>query len=400
MAVDNLLRSISDGRAAFALARHTYARRLAPDFDLFDFIDPGEVKLSSILAWMLDPGGSHGQGSLYLAEFVRELDLDWRVDDAARVAVEVRTDEGRRVDVVVRLPPGVIGIENKPFDVDRPNQIADYLAWLDAQSGRRCLVYLAGAEGAIPWVGSIAEDERRRREAEGEFKAISYPTLLPWLGRCRAATEAHSVSAFLDAFSRYIRRKFTGAMDMTERVRLVETALRSPENLRSAMQLIAAAGAVRSAVMNTFAEGVRAALPPGYSLTSFDASDARYTGLRIAMPGVTGLDFAVSFEGSGYHWLIYGVRRRGEEPFEPGTKGLLDAAVGPGTPTVTWPWYRRASLDDRTFPVTGDWRLAEEPWIESSDGRLARKVADAATAVRNALKSGAAETDQVTAASS
>ena len=88
MSVQALLRSLADQRAAFDAARRVYARRLAPDFNVFDFIAPDELRLSSILAWLLDPAGSHSQGNLFLVELLREFGLDWPMDglDGSQVA--------------------------------------------------------------------------------------------------------------------------------------------------------------------------------------------------------------------------------------------------------------------------------------------------------------------------
>ncbi len=41
-------------------------RKQATGFNVFDFIDPDENKLSDVLAWLLDPKGSHGQGDVFL----------------------------------------------------------------------------------------------------------------------------------------------------------------------------------------------------------------------------------------------------------------------------------------------------------------------------------------------
>src|SRR4051812_36234492 len=124
MPVDTLLHSLTTHRIAFAAAQRLYAQRLAPDFNVFDFIAPDELRLSAILAWLLDPAGSHGQGALFLAEFLREIGLPWLDEDLAlaRVAVEAGTDVGRRIDVLVRLPGAVLAIENKPFAADQPRQ--------------------------------------------------------------------------------------------------------------------------------------------------------------------------------------------------------------------------------------------------------------------------------------
>ena len=55
MTLDVLLGTLSDRRAAFAAERRIEVRRRAPDFTVFDIIRPGELKLSEILAFLLDP---------------------------------------------------------------------------------------------------------------------------------------------------------------------------------------------------------------------------------------------------------------------------------------------------------------------------------------------------------
>ena len=50
-------------------------KRLATGFNVFDLIEPDENKLSDILADLLDPKGSHGQGDLFLRLLLQQLDL-------------------------------------------------------------------------------------------------------------------------------------------------------------------------------------------------------------------------------------------------------------------------------------------------------------------------------------
>ncbi|MCJ2077653.1 PD-(D/E)XK nuclease family protein [Methylobacterium sp. E-016] len=391
MSLESLLSTLTDRRAAFEMERRSEARRRAPEFTVFDFIRPGELILSEILASLLDPAGTHGQGSLFLAEFLNTLQLDWStVDlDGARVQVEAPTFERRRVDIVIRFGDAVLGIENKPFAADQPNQVTDYLAWLDlaVPGGRRCLVYLAHAEGVLPAEGSISAKHRQSRHAEDQFRPLSYPGLVPWLERARNRCEAASVTAFIDALIQFIRREFMGIRDMTERQQLVRIVRQSPEALRSALEILSAATEIQTDIMNSLEGQVRQRLPQGYDLSGFYVSPERWTNISITMPGILGLSFSVSFEGYGYTRLIYGVK--GEEgagvSADKSTASLMDAEYGSGKVSLAWPWYRFASLNERIFPVEGNWRVSELPWVKAADGTFAGTVVAAVQAVRATL---------------
>ena len=306
--------------------------------------------------------------------------------------MEVQTHEGRRIDVVVRMPGAILGVENKPSRYDRPAQVSHYLAWLDRQmpDGHRCLVYISGSEDALPSEKSIAEAERVARDKDGQFRATSYPGLLPWLTRTRGMCEAETFLSFLDGLMRYVRMRFMGVRDMTERERLVEVVVHSRENLGSAIQVIAAANDIKKSVMATFATQIRTALPEGYALSEFYMSEGRFNRLSVDLPGGSGLRFSAEFQATNFNYLIYGVSKRDPAMELPGVKARLDAAFGPGVVTPDWPWYRRASPAERVFPVETDWRTAEEPWVAASDGTLARIVAEAARAFHDVLE-GAAE---------
>jgi len=52
----------------------------ATGFNVFEWIAPDENKLSDILAWLIDPDGSHGQGDLFLRSLLERLGFQL-VDD-------------------------------------------------------------------------------------------------------------------------------------------------------------------------------------------------------------------------------------------------------------------------------------------------------------------------------
>ena len=113
-------------------------RELAHRFNVFDYLRDDELGLSRIIADLLDPKASHGQGTLFLQtllslEGVRHA-RSWPDIDRLRVRVVEREREirsGRRLDIFVEIGADeqryCLAIENKPYADDQKNQIRDYL---------------------------------------------------------------------------------------------------------------------------------------------------------------------------------------------------------------------------------------------------------------------------------
>jgi hypothetical protein len=180
-----------------------------------------------------------------------------------------------------------------------------------------------------------------------------------------------------------------GIRDVTERQQLVCIVRQSPQALRSALEIVSAAADIQADIMTSLEGQIRERLPSGYVLDGFHVSSDRWTNLAITMPGILGLTFSVSFEGYGYSRLIYGVK--GDEgaavAADARTAALLDADYGPGKVSLAWPWYRFASRNERVFPVEGNWRVSELPWVEAADGTFAETVVAAVQALRTTLAS-------------
>ncbi|MFD1470226.1 PD-(D/E)XK nuclease family protein [Hymenobacter caeli] len=96
------------------------------NLNVFQFFSPGETTHSRLLAYFLDPRAQHGQGTLFLAEFLLLLGIDAPGGTAHDWAV---TAETGRVDVLIRRahPHTVVVIENKSnYAIDQPNQLYRY----------------------------------------------------------------------------------------------------------------------------------------------------------------------------------------------------------------------------------------------------------------------------------
>ena len=51
-----------------------YANKLAPDFNIFNYMRGDEMGLSRCIASLLNPTETHGQGNWFLKEFLKRID--------------------------------------------------------------------------------------------------------------------------------------------------------------------------------------------------------------------------------------------------------------------------------------------------------------------------------------
>lgn len=96
-------------------------------------VERWELSHSNFLAWLLDPAGSHGLGSLVLGKFLRDIFADARTtgrsffdaDLLEKANVEVRR-EWRHIDLLLLLEHDVVVIENKVDTRDHSGQLSRY----------------------------------------------------------------------------------------------------------------------------------------------------------------------------------------------------------------------------------------------------------------------------------
>lgn len=202
-------------------------RRAATRFSLFDFFHERETDLSRVFGGLLDPDGTHGQGDTFLRLFLDEvrevLDGDLRGRFPAgnlrdsQVHLEHRTDTRRSIDIVVRVRGDTwIGIENKPWAGEQPNQVSDYLKYLRTRAGADTdpdawLVYLSGDGKPPETLPDDPEDRMRCPTLPYRGAERGSPSLEYWVEKCRIECEAERVRWFLTDLLEYIRRWFEPA---------------------------------------------------------------------------------------------------------------------------------------------------------------------------------------------
>ena len=69
--IQNLLKTVSNEIQLINTSKRLYAKQLAPNFSIFNYIATNETNLSYILADLLNPKGSHQQDDLFLKHFIK-----------------------------------------------------------------------------------------------------------------------------------------------------------------------------------------------------------------------------------------------------------------------------------------------------------------------------------------
>ncbi len=254
--IENLLNDVSLELKTLAMARQRYARQLAPDFSVFNYIYTDEMMLSRIIADLLNPQGDHAQGAAFLKLFISLL-LDEDLThplllETAEVSTEVQTlyiGKTRRMDIYIKTKmidseqSFGLCIENKPFAADQKDQLQDYAAELAKRHSIKSkddpnwhLVYL-NSDGTDPSEYSVKTATLEQWKHQGCFSNLNYPQLIEWLNQCKAVSQNPRVNTFLDAFATYIMQKFSGFKDMSEQDSLSQLIFKNNDHYKAFEQI-------------------------------------------------------------------------------------------------------------------------------------------------------------------
>ena len=201
-------------------------RRVAHKFNVFDFLDKKEIGLSQIIAHLLNPSASHGQGTLFLQHFLKLVKNDGNWDHLnsknVKVGTEHSTANNRRMDIHVASwgeEPFRLAIENKPYAGDPKNQVLDYLKDLKKKPGDFLLVYIS-PNGKGPSERSLPREKLSKWEEkfkvmayakseydQDEFQRVNEP-LTTWFKICKEECEVDRLRWFLGDAENFCTKTF------------------------------------------------------------------------------------------------------------------------------------------------------------------------------------------------
>lgn len=381
----DLLDGIHERVAAHEARRGAGDAREAPDASIFQFVELNELLVSRLIAWLLDPRGTHAQGARFLEAFCAQFHVTAPPGVRLRVELEVATHliarDRRRIDICVLDRGWALGIENKPVAGFQDKQLADYLDQLSRYAdGNAWLVLLKGWEGDLPrkqLTGGVpaAIDE-------GRLVNSDYNQLQLWLQTCRSCCDAPYVASLLADLEHTLQRWLTGGSRMDRQQAVVDGILDDARTREAAFELVAATDQLYAALSARFVADVRAALDPARFRVLHAETDRvdlpRKDFLDIELDPRADFKFSVGFDRANLRLPYYGLRPRGglsarARPFSALRKQLGERGIRSRESYLEW-WFWWVYADEPHFPAMHD--ATVEVWKSLADGSFAGAVAE------------------------
>lgn len=293
IAVSELLGHVARQLVAIREKERELDRREARRFNVFRYLQTGELGLSRMIADLLDPtaDADHGQGSLFLnamldilsdtGEKTRALlgSLRATAVNRARVTTERWIPSDGYIDITVDVPsangPFCLAFENKPYAPDGDRQLSRYLEYLDKQyPGRFLLVYVPPRKRE-PDPTALPPEDREYWRGRGQFRVIPYigakASIKNWFADCRKRCTAKRLRLCLGDAQSFCRERFGGfTMTADSETHFIRKLLsKNPGQMHAALAVHDAWPAIRTEVCRRFLrhlhrkveEGLRKELP-------------------------------------------------------------------------------------------------------------------------------------------
>lgn len=208
------------------------------NFNVFRVIEltSDEVRLhSKFLAELLNPKGSHGQGSKFLDLFIQQFDIKNVDPETSKVDVEKyignKTDtEGGRIDILIEdSNQNAIIIENKIYARDQENQLVRYSTYTTNSK----IIFYLNLDGSDP-----SEYSCHGLKIDEDFKVISYKDdILTWLENCKK--ESVSLPLLREGITHYMNliKHLTGQSNNTTMDKEIIDLLATPQNIKTAIKI-------------------------------------------------------------------------------------------------------------------------------------------------------------------
>ena len=244
--VDSLI-SINQVIENFRLQREKNELYDSNRFNPFQFLRTDEMGLSKILAFLLDPTETHGQGDLFLNSFLKFIGKHQflaykKVNIYREKTTKETTKENRRHDIFIEGLLGnkiawVISIENKlQGAVDRPNQMHDYAKDLkNYVSESYFLIYLPIFSNNPPEI-SISEKYWAKLMTKKKAMVLSASMIIQWLDN--TIIIAPAVKQFCNDFKKFLSEDIMGNTQNSNE--LVEYLVNNDKVLFSALTVLEA----------------------------------------------------------------------------------------------------------------------------------------------------------------
>ena len=394
--IEQLLKVVAFQMETLRKDKNRFSAQLAPDFRIFDYLRTDEMGLSKCIASLLDPNGTHGQGRVFLTDFLKMAGPAWATtSENCEVGTEKQANGQRRIDIYLNFQDaGIIGIENNPWAGDQDRQLSDYASHIEKAAGGKkwLLIYLSNSD---PSEISITTDERELLQKFGHFLRLDYADVIRWLEYCASQSKALVVRVFIEELAKFIRIKVNGELDMSEENEACNVILKSPESLSSAFHIIKAIDAVKERLLVTFRENLKKLLEENKFELVWDSGMDRAWESQVGF-GVKFKDqndFYLRFEfGSpqlkGLYWGIYPTNHsvKANTNFLTNVNSVMNgrfmSARGEAKRFLWWSWINTVEKFGESFR---NWDKNEKPWVSMINRDMEKEIIELAKSVHSAF---------------
>jgi len=300
--VDSLI-SINQVIENFRLQREKTELYDSNRFNPFQFLRTDEMGLSKILAFLLDPKETHGQGDLFLNSFLKYIGKhNFLAYDKIQVCVEKATSENRRHDIFIEgflnsKRRWIVSIENKlRFASDQEKQLKDYRDDLEGyREVEYCLIYLPVFKEP-PSENSIRKNEWEDLISAKKAILMSAKDLLDWLDNTLIIAPA--VKQFSQDLKKFLSEELMGNTETNDD--LVKYLMKNENNdaLYSALSVIDSKAQLYESLIERLVEQLQERF-------AHDYKKLKHYGWKCNFYGeVTDKDFAIFFDEEDIYWGV------------------------------------------------------------------------------------------------
>ncbi|WP_367111585.1 PD-(D/E)XK nuclease family protein [uncultured Psychrobacter sp.] len=316
---------------ALKTAQSLYVRQLAPEFNIFDYINTDELGLSRILAELLNPQGTHGQHAEFLRSFIKHClpsiveDDNWHPFieylEGTNVIVEETTwasDTRRRMDIYIECivddKSYGICIENKPYASDEFEQLKDYAIELESRKLTHWHLIYLNEHSDTPSEHSIKADKLDAFIKENKFSVLKFSDLIDWLKTCQVQCQNHSVTEFLTQLIKFIQKQFMGIESMNTDNAVLEMMQKNEDYIEASIQISSNIERMKNELMKKLIQNIKVEFSRNYDKNSYllDISNVgegkNYEQINFTIPSFDEGYICFEFQGAGFDKPYIGIK--------------------------------------------------------------------------------------------
>lgn len=312
-----LLDQVTQWNEIIVRAKSKYQAELAPDFSLIDWLNNDELALSRYLHFLLSAEATHGQSTLFLKNFLSLIAIYKNESPISienchyetRVDYEVILANGRRIDLLITSPEGIIGIENKPWAADQKNQLLDYAQCLSKTGKQWKLIYLCNSdpsEYTLP--AETCED------ISDNILTISWHAVVDWLMHCALYIRSGNVKLFVESLVKYINRSINYEVVMDDDIELSKLILKNDDSIKSAFMIHNKIDEIREILFSSLIYDLRSKHKDIKIEISNNNASNKYYSFYIPLDNRDMYSLCWEFEQKNYNSLYFGLS--GTDPDE------------------------------------------------------------------------------------